>query len=242
MAGKRLSKPLLFNRMFLTGIYFITDKSSSPLSCAEMTLMALKAGVRWIQYREKQKTRQELYYEALNLRELTADFDAKFIVNDYADIALAVDADGVHLGQDDLPVTEARRILGAGKIIGVSTHSLKEALSADEEGADYIGFGPVFHTKTKDAGPPKGIDMLREIKQAVNIPVVAIGGINKGNLLSVFQTGADGAAVASAILKGDIEENVRGFMKIIQKIREKCKISYGRKKKAQGNLSEGYHN
>ncbi|MBI4824324.1 MAG: thiamine phosphate synthase [Nitrospirae bacterium] len=203
--------------MFLTGICFITETSSSPLSSAEMTLMALRAGVRWVQYREKQKNRHLLYYEALNLRRLTRDFRAKLIVNDYVDIALAVNADGVHLGQEDLPIAEARRILGKDKIIGVSTHSIKEALRAEKQGADYIGFGPIFHTTTKDAGPPKGLAMLRRIKSAVNIPVVAIGGINIENLPSVLETGVDAVAVASAILKGDIKKNARGFLKIIQK-------------------------
>jgi thiamine-phosphate diphosphorylase len=181
-----------------------------------MTLKVLRAGAKWVQYRDKEKSRREIYKEAIRLRRLTKKFNAVFIVNDYADIALAVDADGVHLGQDDLPIREARRIMGKDKIIGISTHSLEQAKEAEKEGADYIGFGPIFHTTTKDAGIPKGADMLKEIKRHVQIPVVAIGGINLENLKSVLDAGVDAVAVASAILKGDIENNVKIFMEIIK--------------------------
>jgi len=171
--------------------------------------------VKWVQYRDKEKSRREVYEQAVILRKLTKDLNAVFIVNDYADIALAVDADGVHLGQEDLPLREARKIMGWNKIIGISTHSLEQAEEAEREGADYIGFGPVFHTATKDAGEPKGTDALKDIKSAVRIPVVAIGGINLKNLKSVLDAGADAAAIASAILSGDITENAAGFMDII---------------------------
>jgi thiamine-phosphate pyrophosphorylase len=177
-----------------------------------MATVALKAGAGWIQYREKEKSRREIYHEALRLRGLTQGAGAMFVVNDHADIALAVDADGVHLGQDDLPLSEARKMLGK-RIIGISTHSLPEAMQAAWGGADYIGFGPVFHTSTKEAGEPKGVEMLREIKRHVKIPVVAIGGISPENLSEVLDAGADGVAVASAIFRGDIYENVRSFMK-----------------------------
>lgn len=183
-----------------------------------MTLKVLRGGVRWVQYREKQKERRDLYEEALRLRRLTNDYNAVFIVNDHTDIAIGVNADGVHLGQDDLPLKEARRIMG--KIIGISTHSLEEALEAESGGAQYIGFGPVFHTVTKDAGTPKGIDMLRQLKKHVNIPVVAIGGINLENVRLVLDTGVDAVAVASAMLAGDIEDNAKRFMDIIMKYQE----------------------
>lgn len=180
-----------------------------------MTEIVLKAGAKWIQYREKDRTRREAYTEAMRLRDLTKSFGAALIVNDHADIALSVDADGVHLGQDDLPLKEARKIMG-DKIIGISTHSLAEALYASEGSADYIGFGPVFETSTKDAGRPKGVLMLKEIKDSVKIPVVAIGGISKENLRSVLAARADAVAVASGILKGDISDNVKNFMNIIK--------------------------
>ncbi len=184
------------------------------MSVEAMVTAALKAGAGWIQYREKEKSRREIYREAVRLRALTRQYGALLVVNDHADIALAADADGVHLGQNDLPLKEARRVMGRG-IIGISTHSVAEAVEAEEGGADYIGFGPVFRTSTKDAGEPKGPGMLREIKRHVTIPVVAIGGISPGNLSEILDAGADGVAVASAILRGDIQENVRSFMKEI---------------------------
>ncbi len=202
--------------MYSGGLCFITDRKACKLSLEEMTFRVLSVGVRWVQYREKEKSRREIYEESIRLRRLTKEFNAVFIVNDYADIALAVDADGVHLGQDDLPIREARKIMGRDKIIGISTHSLEQAIDAEGEGADYIGFGPVFHTITKDAGVPKGTEMLHEIKRQVHIPVVAIGGINLENIRSVLETGVDAVAVASAILKGDIIENTRRFMEVIR--------------------------
>jgi thiamine-phosphate pyrophosphorylase len=186
-----------------------------------MVLRALKAGVKWIQYRDKESSRREVYNESIRLRSIAADFDAAFIVNDYPDIALAVNADGVHLGQDDLPLREARSIMGRDKIIGISTHSLNQAVEADRNSADYIGVGPVFQTATKNAGIPRGTDMLHEIKRQVHIPGVAIGGINLENISSVLKAGADAVAVASAILSGDIEDNTRRFMKIIESFKVK---------------------
>lgn len=193
---------------------FITDSAVAGMPAEEMVLNALRAGVRWVQYREKGKNRRDMYREAEALRRLTREFGAVLIVNDHSDIALAVDADGVHLGQDDLPLNEARKIMG-WRIIGISTHCLREAVDAAEGGADYIGFGPVFPTKTKDAGEPKGKETLGEIKRQVPVPVVAIGGISPANLSEVLDTGVDAVAVASAILKGDISENVRDFMNIL---------------------------
>ncbi len=121
-------------------------------------------------------------------------------MNDHADIAAAVEADGVHLGQDDLPIEAARTIVGRESIIGISTHGREQAIDAEQAGADYIGFGPVFETGTKDAGRTQGVDMIRTIKGVVSIPVVAIGGINHGNVRDVMAAGADAAAVISAVL------------------------------------------
>lgn len=202
--------------MFLGGLCFITDRKASRLSHEEMVVRALKAGIRWIQFRDKEGSRREIYKESGNLRNITKDFNAVFIVNDHPDIALSVNADGVHLGQDDLPLKEARKIMGDGKLIGVSTHNLEQAVDAERYGADYIGFGPVFDTVTKDAGSPKGIRMLHEMKNRVHIPIVAIGGINLENVKSVFETGTDAVAVASAILCGDVGDNARGFLEIIR--------------------------
>jgi thiamine-phosphate pyrophosphorylase len=180
-----------------------------------MARIVLEAGAGWIQYREKEKTRREIYREASRLRVLTADYGAALVVNDHTDIARAVDADGVHLGQDDLPLKEGRVIMG-DRIVGISTHSVSEALEAEQGGADYIGFGPVFVTSTKDAGEPKGLEMLGRVRKAVKIPVVAIGGISEKNLPLVLEAGADAVAVASAILRGNISENVRSFIKVLR--------------------------
>jgi len=180
-----------------------------------MVIRVLEAGVRWIQYREKDKTRREIYEEAVRLREITKRFNSVFIVNDHPDIASSVGADGVHLGQEDLPVKEARKVMGEDKIIGISTHDTVHAITAEDEGADYVGFGPVFHTTTKNAGSPKGIDILRDVKTHLQIPVVAIGGITVQNVRSVLETGVDAVAVASAILKGEIAENIKKFFEVI---------------------------
>ena len=123
-----------------------------------------------------------------------------FIVNDHADIAKAVDADGVHLGQDDLPLEYGRKIMGGDKLIGISTHSIEQAREAEAAGADYIGFGPLFPTTTKDAGPCQGTEMLRSLRNAVTLPVLAIGGITPDNLAEAMRAGADGVAVISAVL------------------------------------------
>jgi thiamine-phosphate pyrophosphorylase len=201
--------------MFIGGICFITDRSFSNLPLPEITSLVLKAGIRFVQYRDKNRERRDIFEEALKLRELTKKFSAALIINDHTDIALAVNADGVHLGQDDLPLKEARKVM-KDKIIGISTHNLGQAKEAEKKGADYIGFGPVFHTTTKDAGKPVGIENLRFVRENVNIPVVAIGGINLDNLKSVVDAGADAVAVATAILKGDINENAKRFINLLK--------------------------
>lgn len=202
------------SKLFLGGFCLVTDRGISGLTPEDMALAALKAGVKWIQYRDKGRSRRELYREALKLRAITRDFGAAFIVNDHADIALAVDAEGVHLGQDDLPLKEARKLVGK-KIIGISAHSLSEAGEAFSGGADYIGFGPVFYTATKDAGMPRGLEMLKDIKRKTGIPAVAIGGISEENLPAVFEAGADAVAMVSAVLKGDISGNAERILHLV---------------------------
>jgi thiamine-phosphate pyrophosphorylase len=198
-------------RKRLSRICFITPDWGDAERLEEAVRVALEAGIRWVQYRKKNGTRRQFYHEARKLRNLTGRFGALFIVNDFADIALAVEADGVHIGQDDLPLREARKIM-RGKIIGVSTHNLKEALAAEKGGADYIGFGPIFSTTTKDAGTPKGPGSLLEIKHSIAIPVIAIGGINPVNAAQVFSVGCDGVAASSGIFRDDITANVAGFL------------------------------
>ncbi len=199
---------------YLGGLCFITDRPHAGVGVVEMVRQVLDAGVAWVQYREKRATRRTICETAAELRELTARYKAVFIVNDHADIALAVDADGVHLGQDDLPLPEARRIMGS-RIIGISTHDLAQAQAA-AGGADYIGFGPVFETTTKEAaGAARGVDNLRVITDNVSIPVVAIGGISCASLAAVFGAGANAVAVATAVCRGDIRENSRRMLRDI---------------------------
>ena len=188
-------------------VFFITGGSNVVASVQ----MLLDSGIRCFQYRIKNRAKKEMFYEALELRELTKKYKACLIVNDYADLALAVDADGLHLGQEDLPLAEARKLMG-DRLIGISTHNLSEAAGAEKGGADYIGFGPVFHTTTKDAGGPKGLDVLEEIRKSVKIPVLAIGGIKAENVRSVLETGCYGVAVSSGLLEGDIRANGRKFL------------------------------
>ena len=194
--------------MYHGGICFVTDRKGCTLSTYAITDVVLKAGIRFIQYREKNLLRREIHEEAVRLREVTYSFGATLIINDHVDIALSVDADGVHLGQEDLPLKEARKIMGK-KIVGISTHNLEQAREAERGGADYIGFGPIFPTLTKVTGSPKGIDSIRLIKKNVNIPFVAIGGIQRDNMGTVFRAGADAVALATAICRGDVAENAK---------------------------------
>lgn len=171
----------------------------------------LDEGIRWIQYRDKERCRADVYRTGLRLREICRACQALLIVNDYPDVAMAIDADGVHLGQEDLPIKEAKKVM-RGKIIGISTHSVKEAEAAERDGADYIGFGPVFPTSTKDAGEPQGLTALGEIVRAVRIPVIAIGGITPADAEAVFASGCAGIAAASGFLSGHPRENARRYL------------------------------
>jgi len=169
-----------------------------------MVMKAIVGGVDVIQLREKNAKAVEYIKTARKIGELTRWADAGFIVNDRVDVALAVDADGVHLGQGDLPIEIARRILGPDKIIGISVQTLSQALEARDAGADYLGVGPVFSTSSKDdTVPPIGIPVLKQICREANIPVVAIGGINSNNVKEVLGAGANGVAVISAIFSTD---------------------------------------
>ncbi len=158
------------------------------------------AGVSFFQYRNKNGSRREIYETSLKLAAYARANALLFIVNDHPDIAVAAGAHGVHLGQDDLPINEARKLAGRNAIIGISTHGREQAIAAQESGADYIGFGPIFATTTKDAGSMQGTSRIAIVRQAVSIPVIAIGGINRSNVTAVMRAGASGAAVISAIL------------------------------------------
>jgi len=182
-------------------LYLVTDRELMTADSIEKCVeQAILGGVTVVQLREKTASSREFYQLALRVREVTARLGVPLIINDRADIALAVDADGVHIGQDDLPYEAARRIVGPNKIVGVSTHNVDEAKAAADMGADYIGVGAIFATGTKNDVAPTSIDELRRICEAVKIPMVAIGGINKNNVSLLSGTGIDGIAVVSAIV------------------------------------------
>lgn len=205
--------------MKINGLYAIIDNSLKPsISNIEMARKVLDGGARILQLRGKGLSSRKLLEEARDIRELTRKAGALFILNDRVDIALLSNADGVHLGQDDLPIAEARKTLGKDKVIGISTHDIEQAVKAEQEGANYIGFGPIFETKTKaDAEKAKGLQTLREVKKSVNIPVVAIGGINLENVVDVISAGADAVAVISAIVKADnIEGATKRFLEVFK--------------------------
>jgi len=205
--------------MKVKGLYAIIDNSLTPsVSNIEIAKKVLAGGAGILQLRGKGLSSKELLEQAREIREIAREAGAIFIVNDRADVALLADADGVHLGQDDLPIAKAREILGREKLIGLSTHNLKQAIKAEFEGADYIGFGPVFGTTTKtDAEEAKGSEALKEVKKGVSIPVIAIGGMNLENLKEVIDAGADGVAVISAVVKAkNIEEATKGFIEVFK--------------------------
>lgn len=202
--------------MRLSGLYVITEPAlRDPV---ESVQQVLSAGARIIQLRNKQATTRQLVQTGQTLRRLTREYEALLIVNDRLNVALAIEADGVHLGQDDLPVPLARKIAGASLLIGVSAETVDEARQAEAEGANYLGVGPMFATATKpDAGTPVGPERLRAIKAAVSIPVFGIGGITLQNAAAVLQAGADGLCVISAIMGApDPYTATRQFLKMLE--------------------------
>ena len=195
-----------------TDIYAITDTAlSRGRSALEVTEHLLRSGVRIIQYREKDKKAGEMLKECRQIREATKNSGACFIVNDHVDIAILADADGVHIGQDDLPVAEVRRLIGPHRIIGLSTHSPQQADQAIAAKVDYIGVGPLFMTQTKkDVCNPVGLSYLDYIVKTISIPFVAIGGIKRHNIADVVHHGAQCCCLVSEILEAeDIEQRIK---------------------------------
>lgn len=194
----------------IRGLYAIVDTSFLSLDSIYDTAMTIiDSGARILQLRAKDIPAKTVFQIASRIARAVPD-DRLFIINDRVDIAMVSGAGGVHLGQDDIPCSMARRLLGSGSIIGISTHSIEDALEAERNGADYISFGPVFHTSTKDAGEAKGLETLKEVRHAVRIPVIAIGGIDEDNLPDVLATGIHGVAMISHILTS---EDVGGRVK-----------------------------
>lgn len=182
-------------------LYLCTDRSIMTAPTLEQAVNdAIKGGCTIIQLREKHCTSREFYDLALSIKRITSYYDIPLIINDRLDIAAAVDADGVHLGQKDLPADIARVIIGEEKIIGVSANNMQLAIKAELDGADYIGVGAVFGTTTKSDAKPITTDILKEIRSAVKIPMVAIGGIKRSNISKLNGTGINGVAVVSAVL------------------------------------------
>jgi thiamine-phosphate pyrophosphorylase len=201
--------------MSLSGLYVILDPSVRPdRSLTDMLKASAEAGGRIFQYRNKTASMKEAYADASALRKVASEVGVTFIVNDRCDLALAVDADGVHLGQGDLPYSYARTIMGPAKLIGLSTHDIDQVKEAERLKPDYIGFGPIFKPGSKqDHDPVVGIEGLRAVRSLTALPIFAIGGVTLENVGEVMQAGANGVAVISAILDApDVGRAVSGFV------------------------------
>lgn len=198
-------------------LYLCTDRKIMTTDTIEESVeLAIKGGVSVVQLREKECSSREFYELALTVKEITDAYEVPLLINDRLDIAMAVGADGVHLGRTDIPVHVARNLLGADKIVGATANTVEAAVEAWKLGADYLGVGDVFGTTTKSATRHISLEELKEIRQAVPIPVVAIGGINRDNIPKLRDTGVNGAAVISAVVgQEDIteaaEELIAGF-------------------------------
>lgn len=198
----------------IKGYYFVTDSALSRAGNISDVKSALASGVKVVQYREKSKPGNDMYNEALLLRKLCER--VIFLVNDRVDIAIGSGADGVHLGREDIPYEAARRMLGEDKIIGLTARTFKEAVEAQGLGADYIGVGPVFGSRTKpEAGEPVGTGLIKKIKENLSIPVIAIGGIGLLNAKEAVMAGADGiCAVSAVVTKPDVRSEIRKFQEL----------------------------
>ena len=206
----------------LPKIYPITDTLISGLSHAEQIELLAAGGASLVQLREKRASPREFYQSALEGMLIARRLGVQIVINDRVDIAIAVKADGVHLGQDDLPPDRARSLLGETRIIGFSTHSLEQALAADSAPVDYVAIGPIFETYTKDnPNPVVGLETVSEVKRRISKPLVAIGGITFQTAASVIEAGADSVAVISDLLSaGDIVERTRRFLDSLAGSRE----------------------
>lgn len=211
----------------LFSLYLVTDhRLSLGRSTEEVVLHALKGGVKTVQLRNKDCSTRDLLLLGEKLKKLTAQFDVPLIINDRVDLTLALDCDGVHLGQSDLPLQIARKILGAEKIIGISVETLEQALEAEKNGATYCAVNGVFYTDTKsDIGPPLGLEFVQLLKKAVAIPIIGIGGIKIDNAAKVIAAGCDGIAVVSGItMSENIELTCANYLAEIQIGRNKQQI------------------
>ncbi len=201
-------------------LHVITDTViQSRFSHIELAELAIRGGADTIQFRQKTGSTREMIANSRRMKHLCTEAGVLFIVNDRLDVTIAAEADGVHLGQDDFPIPLARKKLGENIIIGGSAATLEEARKCFEEGAEYVGFGPVFPTSSKDdAGPVSGIELLRQVVEVVPVPIIAIGGITPKNTRAVLQAGAKGIAVISAVCKAqDPEDATQKLLKALEK-------------------------
>jgi thiamine-phosphate pyrophosphorylase len=204
-------------------LMLITDRTQTGgRSLVNAVEEALRGGVRAVQLREKDLTSRALYELAYELRKLTMRFGARLIINDRVDIALAVDADGVHLGGESIPLYRARKVLGEKKLIGISCHNQVNSIMAQENGADYITFGPVFPTPSKAVyGDPLGVGKLREVAELLSIPVFALGGIKRHNIQQVIDADVHSIAMISAILAAENpREEAHAFLDLLPPLPE----------------------
>lgn len=204
-------------------LYVITDELiSKGQPHTEIARQAVRGGAGVIQLRDKTRSCAELAATGREIAAITKKAGTTFIVNDRLDVAIACGADGVHLGQGDLRADTARQLAPQGFIIGISVGTVAEAIEAEREGADYVALSPTFSTESKaGAGPGHGLRRLREIRRAVSIPVIAVGGINPGNVQAVITAGADGIAVISAVVAApDITEAARDLRNLIRSSRQ----------------------
>lgn len=197
-------------------LYAVTDRAwTESEDLYSQVKKALKGGITFLQLREKELDDEDFLKEALKIKELAKEYDVPFVINDNVDIAVKCDAEGVHVGQSDMEAEDVRKKIGKDKILGVSASNLKEARLAEEKGADYLGVGAVFSTSTKLDADEVSFDTLKEICDNVSIPVVAIGGISKDNILKLKGTNVDGVAVVSAIFaSSDIVNDTKELLKL----------------------------
>jgi thiamine-phosphate pyrophosphorylase len=202
----------------LKGLYLVLDAIAlKGRDEVQVAAAAIHGGVKTIQLRDKGRSKAELLEIARDLKGLCVEKGVLFVVNDHLDIALAVNADGIHLGQDDLPPAEARRILPIGMLIGCSTHGVAEAVRAQANGADYVAIGSMYPTTSKEKYKLVGLETLRRVRLKVSIPLIAIGGINPTNVPEVMKAGADGVAVIGAVLGADDVE--KAARKLVEKMK-----------------------
>ena len=201
----------------MRGYYFITDSALSRAGNISDVKNAVSAGVSLVQYRNKDASAGEMIEEASQINEICSG-KTKFIINDNAEVALLVNADGVHLGQDDISYETARSLLGTDKIIGVTVHNLEEAISAETKGVNYLGVSPIFETSTKDdAGLALGVKLIKEIKNVCNVPLIASGGITLENAKSVVDAGADGlCAISAVVTKENVKTEILKFQELFK--------------------------